>query len=92
MVKLLQHNANHCRVAMDLMAQFELKKGIGISIISEPHGVVCSETWFVDLRGTVAIHWNPQGYDQVGIMHKQGQYSVMAKWRTFNVNSMLRVS
>lgn len=46
MVRILQCNTNHCRAAMDLLAQFEVEKRIGITIVSEPLNVPTDFTWF----------------------------------------------
>jgi len=86
MVKFLQCNMNHCRAAMDLLAQFELEQQIGISIVSEPHNIPDDNTWFRNSRDTVAVHWNCHCFESAGILIRgQGLYSVAVKWRRFAV-------
>lgn len=35
-IKVVQCNLNHCRVAQDLLMQYEIEERVGISVISEP--------------------------------------------------------
>lgn len=67
MVKFLQSNANHCRAAMDLLAQYELEYRIGISIVSEPYRIPENNTWIGSLQESVAIHWNYHCMESTGV-------------------------
>jgi len=81
MVKFLQSNANHCRAAMDLLAQYELEHRIGVSIVSEPYRIPEDNTWIGSLQESVAIHWNYHCMESTGVPIRRGRYSVAIKWR-----------
>ncbi|GAB1867299.1 Reverse transcriptase [Camponotus japonicus] len=85
MVKFLQSNANHCRAAMDLLAQYELEHRIGVSIVSEPYRIPEDNTWIGSLQESVAIHWNYHCMESTGVPIRRGRYSVAIKWREFSV-------
>lgn len=39
MLKILQGNPNHCRVAQDLMIKFMEEEGIDVAILSDPYSI-----------------------------------------------------
>jgi len=71
-------------VAQDLLAQFELEKNIGITIISEPYTVPSSMDWIGTTNGNIAIHWNPQFVNSPGVVRRKGDYTLTVQWREFN--------
>lgn len=85
MVRILQCNLNHCRVAQDLLVQFELEKSIGIVVISEPYTVPLSMDWIGTPNGNIAIHWNPQFVNSSGVIRHKGDFTLAVQWREFNV-------
>lgn len=70
---------------MDLLAQFEIEKRVGITIVSEPYHVPDDCTWSQNTRQTVAIYWNSQCLEEVVTPIRQGRYSVAVKCKNFAV-------
>jgi len=84
MVKVLQTNINHCRIAQDLLTQYELENSIGITVISEPYQIRSSLDWISNINNNIAIHWNPNYTRSSGIKKYEGEYTLAVKWREFS--------
>lgn len=87
MMQVIQGNLNRCKVAQDMLLQYELEMKIGISIIAEPYTVPHDPLWFASRNNLAAIHWNPRITPGAGILLKQGEFSVAARWKHFTVIS-----
>lgn len=85
MVKILQCNINHCRIAQDLLAQYELEKRIGITIISEPYRIPKFLDWASNTNDTVAIHWNCNLVKSSRMIRYIGEYVLAVQWQEFNI-------
>ncbi|EFN74749.1 hypothetical protein EAG_00395, partial [Camponotus floridanus] len=82
---VIQCNLNHCKIAQDLLTQFEMEKNIGITIISEPYTVPSSMDWISTTNGNIAMHWNPQLVTSSGVIRQKGDYTLTVQWREFNI-------
>lgn len=85
MVKVLQTNINHCRIAQDLLTQYELENSIGITVISEPYQIRSSLDWISNTNSNIAIHWNPNYTRSSGVKKYEGEYTLAVKWREFSI-------
>jgi len=80
MIKCIQINLNHCRVAQDLLMQTDKDRHINISIISEPYRIP-DVTWVANKSGTAAIHCNVLGLPYTGILKNQSRFTVTIQWQ-----------
>lgn len=83
MIRILQCNINHCRIAQDLLVQYELENNIGIAVISEPYRVCSSLDWIGNTNNKIAIHWNPNYVQSSGIKKYEGEYALAVQWQKF---------
>lgn len=85
MVKVLQCNINHCRIAQDLLAQYILEKRIGIAVISEPYNIPGTTNWSSNTNNNVAIWWNYEFCKSSGIKYFSGEYTLAMSWQDFSI-------
>ncbi|XP_011258888.1 uncharacterized protein LOC105252923 [Camponotus floridanus] len=83
MVRILQCNINHCRIAQDLLAQYVLENKIGVAVISEPYRVGFTLDWISNTNNNVAIHWNPNYIRSSGVKKYEGEYILAVQWQEF---------
>lgn len=77
MIKFLQVNLNHCRVAQEMLTQMEKEHHLDTTLISEPHKVPEDLTWAASDNGKACIHWNTEGYMSPCIKRKQGHLDIL---------------
>lgn len=80
MIRIIQTNLNHCKAAQDLLAQTEIEKSIGISIIAEPYNVPDGNSWMSSLDGRAAIHIT-NNMLIFGVTKRRGRFSVSYLWK-----------
>lgn len=85
MVKVLQCNINHCRVAQDLLAQYAIEKRIGIVVVAEPYNIPCNLSWSSNTNNNIAVYWNHSYCKSSGIKSSTGLCTLTTSWQEFNI-------
>lgn len=79
MIKFIQINLNHCCEAQNLLQQEMISQQIEIAIISEPYRNINAPEWIGDVKGKVAVWWNPRLLSSSCVACHRGDGYVLTK-------------
>lgn len=78
MIKLLQINLNHCRIAQDLCLKYINTNNITIACISEPYKIKENHQWIGIPIGKAAIYWNTKEHKKnIKVVSKKENYAIV---------------
>lgn len=78
MIRFIQANLNHCRVAQDLLYQYMVKEKVDIAVLSDPHRIDSTASWYADCGQQRAAIYIPGSNVTIGNLIQDTEFGQCA--------------